>query len=147
MITQDQIRELRELHAKGTGGEWGHDLNGFVAPIEEDGREWGKTIVRYPGNRPTKQALTDCSLIAAIHNAAPDLLDAAEEAIRLRELVKVMQEALEQVILRLPHKHACARTRPTSEWAQHGSMSFENCSCEIKSAKEALALASKEVAS
>lgn len=122
MITQDQIRELRELHAKGTEGPWvvnwgvilAHGIDTTVAEVPEGedyrGDKWEANKVK----------------IVALHNATPDLLDAAEEAIRLRELVKVMRKALE----------IANRGIDADMWPHTKSQ-----------VSDALALASKEVAS
>lgn len=48
------------------------------------------------------------------------------------------EEALRLALPRLAHKHSCWSVRPTSEWAEHGSASFENCNCEIKAVRAAL---------
>lgn len=40
--------------------------------------------------------------------------------------------ALELALPRIAHGAQCGAVRPTEEWAQHGSMSWENCNCERK---------------
>lgn len=52
--------------------------------------------------------------------------------------------ALEAALPRLAHPHRCWRVRPTTEWAEHGSASFENCDCEISVARAAIAKARGE---
>jgi hypothetical protein len=49
--------------------------------------------------------------------------------------------ALKAALPRLAHKYACHSVRPASEWAEHGSASFENCSCEIRIVEAAIARA------
>lgn len=58
-----------------------------------------------------------------------------------RVLVEKLVEALKAARPRLAHKHACWSCRPSTEWAEHGSASFDNCDCEIKIVDEALAAA------
>ncbi len=67
-----------------------------------------------------KEAAANTRLIAA----APDLL-----------------EALRHALPRLAHKASCHSVRPAAEWAEHGSASFEQCDCEIKAARAAIAKA------
>lgn len=57
-----------------------------------------------------------------------------------------LRAALEAALPRLAHPHKCWQVRPSAEWAEHGSASFENCSCEIKQVRAALASAQGIVA-
>lgn len=54
---------------------------------------------------------------------------------------EALVDALEKALPRLAHKHACWSVRPSKEWAEHGSASYENCDCEIKIVRAALAKA------
>jgi hypothetical protein len=58
----------------------------------------------------------------------PDYATRNEAAALIDELVETLKLARP----RLAHKFACWSRRPTSEWAEHGSASYENCDCEIK---------------
>lgn len=49
----------------------------------------------------------------------------------LRDAVSDLIEALEIARKQMAHR-GCGRVRPTSEWAQHGSISFDNCQCDIR---------------
>ena len=46
--------------------------------------------------------------------------------------------ALEDALPRLAHLSACGIVRPTEEWFEHGSISFDNCCCEISKVNAAL---------
>lgn len=85
-------QELRALLAAGTAGEWcpvryWPDIasdktseTGKVVAAREDSHEW-PTVVRPPnGKELTEQAGANARLIAALHNAAPLLLDVVEAA-------------------------------------------------------------------
>lgn len=101
MITQDQIRELRELREEA--------------------------IQRCPN-----QAIRVIDYDQAICAVAPALLDAAEEAIRLRERVKIMQEAFGKVT-----SAYCDSVRAHDDW---------NPETDTEVINARTALASKEVA-
>lgn len=49
----------------------------------------------------------------------------------VRDAVADIIDALEMARKQMAHR-GCGRVRPTSEWAQHGSMSFDNCECDIR---------------
>lgn len=68
MLTIEQINVLRELLAKAAPGNWITDYEENAARV---------------------------AFSHALHNAAPELLATAEEAVRLRELVNALREALE----------------------------------------------------
>lgn len=53
-------------------------------------------------------------------------------------IARELYEALTEASPRLAHVSKCWSCRPTTEWAEHGSASFENCSCEIKLVDAAL---------
>lgn len=59
---------------------------------------------------------------------------AAKDA-RIAELEKACNLAL----TRMTHHIECGVVRPTKEWAEHGSMNFDNCSCEMSAVRAALA--------
>ena len=65
-------------------------------------------------------------------DAAIDVLSAAPD----------LYEALQAVLPRLAHDAICASVRPSHEWAEHGSITFDNCCCGINQVKSALAKAS-----
>lgn len=52
-----------------------------------------------------------------------------------------LREALRLVLPRLAHGVSCGSFNPTSEWAEKGSINFDNCSCEIAIVRAALAQA------
>lgn len=49
-----------------------------------------------------------------------------------------LREALELALSRVAHRASCHSVRPTSEWPEHGSVSFANCDCEIRTIRAAL---------
>lgn len=49
-----------------------------------------------------------------------------------------LREALEKILPKVAHEYQCGTVRPAMHWAEHGSMSFDNCQCEIKSARATL---------
>jgi len=55
-----------------------------------------------------------------------------------QEKVKMLREALENILPKVAHEYQCGTVRPAMHWAEHGSMSFDNCQCEIKSASATL---------
>jgi len=61
----------------------------------------------------------------------PNYVDDAKAALEASHHAELV-EALKLARPRLAHKHACWSCRPSEEWAEHGSASFENCDCEIK---------------
>jgi hypothetical protein len=73
--------------------------------------------------------------IRTLRNAAI-LADERAEATEAEN--KRLRKALAAALPRLAHKFECHSVRPTTEWAEHGSVSFENCSCEIKAVRAAL---------
>jgi len=52
-----------------------------------------------------------------------------------QEKCKRLREALEKILPKVAHEYQCGTVRPAMHWAEHGSMSFDNCHCEIKSAR------------
>lgn len=101
------------------------------------GHSWNKTGIYSAQRRPIAllsvssadeesyeadeaQMTADAHLIAA----APDLL-----------------EALQLALPRMAHSAKCGRVLPTEEWGAQGSMSFDNCQCEIKTVRAAIAKA------
>lgn len=79
--------------------------------------------------------------VSAIRTDTKELADWTEAADRITDLEARLaraEEALRLALPRLAHKHSCWSVRPTSEWAEHGSASFENCNCEIKAVRAAL---------
>jgi hypothetical protein len=54
------------------------------------------------------------------------------------ERILELENALETALPRIAHKAECHRVRPSAEWAEHGSASFDNCSCEISVVRAAL---------
>lgn len=64
----------------------------------------------------------------------PLTADALDEA---RAAVAELIEALEIARKQMAHR-GCGRVRPTSEWKEHGSMSFDNCNCDIRRVDAAL---------
>ena len=67
---------------------------------------------------------------------------AAREMTQARDAVAGLIEALQAVLPRLAHDAICASVRPSHEWAEHGSITFDNCCCGINQVKSALAKAS-----
>ena len=67
-----------------------------------------------------------------------DAQDLQESRAAVAELI----EALQAVLPRLAHDAICASVRPSHEWAEHGSITFDNCCCGINQVKSALAKAS-----
>jgi len=67
---------------------------------------------------------------------------AAREMTQARDAVAELIEALQAVLPRLAHDAICASVRPSHEWAEHGSITFDNCCCGINQVKSALAKAS-----
>lgn len=134
MITQDQIRELRELHAKATQGGW-KAVRSFAGDmrIRSYATQWpaGSTVAVIDKDPLGSTSSAIAESVAAFHNAAPDLLDAAEGAIRLRELVKVMREELGVMLNQVNDM----------EWVGLDGAAF------LKKVHATRALASKEVAS
>jgi hypothetical protein len=55
-----------------------------------------------------------------------------------KEKVRELREALEKVLPSLAHEYKCGTVKPAMHWAEHGSMSFENCQCQIKEARAIL---------
>jgi len=55
-----------------------------------------------------------------------------------QEKVKRLREALGSVLPKLAHPVGCGKVRPTEEWAAHGSMSFDDCQCLIKTVSATL---------
>lgn len=49
-----------------------------------------------------------------------------------------LREALEAALPRMSHKKECMTVRPSTEWAEHGSVCFDTCICEIRTARAAL---------
>jgi hypothetical protein len=62
--------------------------------------------------------------------------DAAIAAIAAK--LQQCREALEAALPRMTHRVQCYRCRPTEEWEQHGSASFDGCECEIRQVRAAL---------
>lgn len=60
-------------------------------------------------------------------NAAEQWMAHALEFAGVAELIEALEIARKQMAHR-----GCGRVRPTSEWAEHGSMSFDNCQCDIR---------------
>lgn len=48
------------------------------------------------------------------------------------------RQALEAALPRMTHRIQCYRCRPTEEWTQRGSASFDGCECEIRQVRAAL---------
>jgi len=78
---------------------------------------------------------------AALHDDNGDLI-AKAAMIKARDAVAELIEALQAVLPRLAHDAICASVRPSHEWAEHGSITFDNCCCGINQVKSALAKAS-----
>jgi hypothetical protein len=55
-----------------------------------------------------------------------------------QEKVRELREALEKILPSLAHEYKCGTVRPAMHWAEHGSMSFENCQCQINDARAIL---------
>jgi len=73
---------------------------------------------------------------AAVRNwTYRDMADAIMDELGLWEAY----EALKAARPRLAHVHTCWSCRPACEWAEYGSASFENCTCEIKQVDATLA--------
>lgn len=66
----------------------------------------------------------------------------AQDLQESRDAVAELIEALQAVLPRLAHDAICASVRPSHEWAEHGSITFDNCCCGINQVKSALAKAS-----
>jgi hypothetical protein len=60
---------------------------------------------------------------------------------RLIAAAPELLEALKLTLPQLAHPARCGFVRPSEEWVEHGSMNFDNCSCEIAAVKAAIAKA------
>lgn len=99
--------------------------------------EFTATRIGEPGCRVRLEAADDLAAVNwAIERltATPSLMAAAP----------TMLEALQLALPKLAHRASCHSVRPTAEWAEHGSASFENCACEIKVVRAAIAAAEGE---
>ena len=86
----------------------------------------------------------DGAIIATVHNPGSKASDYPLVANRnLMAAAPDLAEALAKALPRMAHRVSCHRTRPTSEWAEHGSASFDNCDCEIRMVRAALAKVSQ----
>ena len=57
---------------------------------------------------------------------------------RHADTINELREALELVLPKVAHDYKCGKVRPAMHWAEHGSMSFDDCQCEIKAASAIL---------
>jgi len=80
------------------------------------------------GNKMNNRTMDEGILIDHARQLEREL--AAEQ-----EKVKMLREALEKILPKVAHEYQCGTVRPAMHWAEHGSMSFDNCQCEIKSAR------------
>jgi len=83
------------------------------------------------GNKMNNRTMDEGILIDHARQLEREL--AAEQ-----EKVKMLREALENILPKVAHEYQCGTVRPAMHWAEHGSMSFDNCQCEIKSASATL---------
>jgi hypothetical protein len=97
-MTRDDIARLRTLYAVATPGPWHHEQS---MPLDDPMRcGWVPDCVIGPAidmrfeAAPSVKSGCDAIFIAAAHNAIPALLDAAEEAIALREAAKFHEKEL-----------------------------------------------------
>lgn len=78
-MSDERLSEIRARYSTTTKGEWGYDLNGTVAVIEDDG-EWGISVCQIPrGSRyATNQDRCDMEFIAMAHKYLPALVNENE---------------------------------------------------------------------
>ena len=102
-MTQSDIYALRALIEKATPGEWwwyqsehlpipepagtyGPKFNGVGVGEAKDDPDADYKVTAFTGNGPTSES--NARLIVALRNAAPALLDAAEQNERLKALLR-----------------------------------------------------------
>lgn len=86
-MTLQTIQELRELEEKATEGEWGYErrLDYFsIYPLSG--------LISVKDNNEGNDA--DYQLIVSLRNNAKELLDVAEECLRLREEVRELKKTV-----------------------------------------------------
>lgn len=86
-MTTEEIARLRALLAQATPGEWEHDIRRLPSCVQQQS-------VPIVTCHVLPYSAADAALIAATHNALPALLEAAEEAIALRERVAALEKQL-----------------------------------------------------
>lgn len=94
-LTPDRIEELRRLEAEATRGPWCVHPNGTSVWRGEEYDSSGTLpdhgmVIRGPLPASVEdgyRSFCDLDFVAAVRNVAPELLAAAEEANRLRELL------------------------------------------------------------
>lgn len=92
-------------------------------------------------NTPKTVAAIDELVIKGISVAEQIYLSAKDDAQAIRQLetqVQELREALELVLPKVAHDYKCGKVRPAMHLAEHGSMSFDDCQCEIKAASAIL---------
>ena len=103
-VTREEIAELRRLEAEATPGPWRHEGCGEVVQLIEHDSVSGSWDY-YPGSADIASNATDyhtgseggiykaddAALIAAMRNAIPSLLSAAERALELEEQVRELE--------------------------------------------------------
>ncbi|MDH0977777.1 hypothetical protein N5C16_00660 [Stenotrophomonas sp. GD03908] len=79
-------------------------------------------------------AVMDSSLgdLMAAQTAGVDTDTKVPELSAAIDAVAELIEALEISRKQMAHPHGCSRVRPTSEWAENGSISFDGCQCDIR---------------
>ncbi len=99
---------------------------GKVKELEKENAQLRRLIEK--GRESTATELGLAAQVEMYRNGAADLM----------EKVKRLREALENILPKVAHEYQCGTVRPAMHWAEHGSMSFDNCQCEIKSASATL---------
>lgn len=102
-MTPIDLDSLERLLAEGTEGKWRHERD--VDPKYEDGLSDGVVMSQWhtlfrPGARAPEQAIADARLIAALHNAAPELLRiarAVKEMGHARRNPKLSRHAISEI--------------------------------------------------
>lgn len=110
MSDQADTRALRALMEKATKGEW-FVHSGSIA-IEECDPENGPYPVQVMDGGPG-----DVALVAALVNAAPALLDAADERDRLRAESEHFNERIDKLSRRVSHYENALCASPPRLWA------------------------------
>lgn len=100
-MTADELKQLRELYASATPGKWqpGKNRSYIVYAPKKLDNSYSTIHVAVCGEsmRSSELCVEDARLIAALHNAAPDLFAAVEEAERLKAENVELRERLSKL--------------------------------------------------